>query len=61
MLYEVITVGVEGIQDEWEFINDLQFHVKPWMFIRVNNSFGLTSKATDYAPELGVVFYLNKI
>jgi len=54
-------VGVEGIQDEWEFINDLQFHVKPWMFIRVNNSFGLTSKATDYAPELGVVFYLNKI
>ena len=54
-------VGVEGTQDEWEFINDLQFHLKPWMFIRVNNSFGLTSKATDYAPELGVVFYLNKM
>lgn len=54
-------VGVEGTQDEWELINDLQFHVKPWMFIRVNNSLGLTSKATDYAPELGVVFYLNKM
>lgn len=54
-------VGVEGTQDEWEFINDLQFHIKPWMFIRVNNAIGLTSKATDYAPELGVVFYLNKM
>ncbi|MDU8885643.1 hypothetical protein RXV94_05690 [Yeosuana sp. MJ-SS3] len=54
-------IGVEGTQDEWELINDLQFHIKSWMFIRVNNAIGITSKATDYAPELGVVFYLNKI
>lgn len=53
-------LGVEGTQDEFSFINDLQFHLKPWMFIRVNNSFGITSKATDYAPEIGVLFYLNK-
>ena len=52
--------AVEGNQDELSLINDLQFHLKPWMFIRVNNGIGLTSKATDYAPELGVVFYLNK-
>lgn len=53
-------VGIEGTQDELEFITDLQFHLKPCMFIRVNNSFGITSKTTDYSPELGVVFYLNK-
>lgn len=52
--------AIEGNQDEVSLINDLQFHLKPWMFIRVNNGIGLTSKATDYAPELGLVFYLNK-
>lgn len=54
-------VGVEGTQDEWELISDLQFHIKPWMFVRLNNALGITDKATDYAPELGVVFYLNKM
>ena len=50
-------VGVEGSQDEVEFITDLQFHVHRNAFIRVNNAFGVTSKATDYAPEVGVVFH----
>ncbi len=54
-------VGVEGTQEEWELINDLQFHLNEWMFIRVNNALGFSPKATDYAPEIGVVFYLNKI
>ena len=54
-------VGVEGTDDEWEGITDLQFHVNSWMFFRLNNAFGITSKATDYAPEVGVVMYLNKI
>lgn len=49
-------VGVEGSQDEVEFITDLQFHLNKNIFIRVNNAFGVTSKATDYAPEFGVLF-----
>ena len=43
-------------KDEIELITDLQFHVSPRVFIRVNNAFGVTSKATDYAPELGILF-----
>lgn len=50
-------VGVEGSQDEVEAITDLQFHVHPNAFIRINNAFGVTSKATDYAPEVGVLFH----
>lgn len=50
-------VGIEGSEDEIEFITDLQFHISDRMFIRINNAFGITSKATDYAPEIGVVFY----
>jgi hypothetical protein len=26
------------------------------MFLKVNNAFGVTSKATDWAPEIGIVF-----
>lgn len=52
-------IGVEGAQDEVELITDLQFHFSKKVMLRVNNAFGLTSKATDYAPELGVLFTFN--
>jgi hypothetical protein len=52
-----VYLGVEGTQDEVEFITDLQFHILPYAFIRVNNAFGVTSKATDYAPEVGILFH----
>jgi hypothetical protein len=48
---------VEGSQDEIEFITDLQFHIFPNAFIRLNNALGVTSKATDYAPEFGILFH----
>lgn len=50
---------VEGEQDEVSFITDLQFHLSKSVFIRVNNGFGITSKAPDYAPEVGVVFHFR--
>lgn len=33
-----------------------ELHLSPRVFIRLNNAIGLTSKATDIAPEVGVVF-----
>ncbi len=50
-------LGLEGSQDEVEFITDLQFHLFTNAFIRINNAFGVTSKATDYAPEVGILFH----
>lgn len=50
-------IGVEGTQDEVELITDFQIHIHPNAFIRVNNAFGVTSKATDYAPEVGILFH----
>jgi hypothetical protein len=50
-------VGLEGTQDEVEAITDLQFHMHSNAFIRINNAFGVTSKATDWAPEVGVLFH----
>jgi hypothetical protein len=50
-------IGVEGSQDEASLILDFQFHILPTAFIRINNGFGITSKATDYAPEMGILFH----
>ena len=50
-------LAIEGSGDEIEFITDLQFHIIQNAFVRINNAFGITSKATDYAPEVGILFY----
>ncbi len=49
-------LGLEGTQDEWEGITDLQWFLSSDISVRINNAFGITPKATDYAPEIGIVF-----
>jgi hypothetical protein len=51
-----VYAGIEGAQDEISLIGELQWHITPRAFVRFNSGFGLTSKATDWAPEVGVVF-----
>lgn len=51
-----IYAGVEGTQDEVSAVTEAQWHVSRHAFVRVNSGFGLSSKATDWAPEIGVVF-----
>lgn len=51
-----IYLGVEGSQDEIELIPEVQWLFSDSMFLKVNSAFGLTSKATDWAPEIGVMF-----
>lgn len=50
-----IYAGVEGTQDEVSFVGEAQWFVRPNIFVKVNSGIGLTSKATDWAPEVGVV------
>jgi hypothetical protein len=49
-------LGVEGTQDEVELISELQWHLGRRVYLKFNNGFGVTSKATDWAPEVGVMF-----
>ncbi len=49
-------VAVEGTGDEIELITEAQWFLRPNVFIKLNNAFGLTSKAPDWAPEIGVMF-----
>ena len=50
--------GLEGTQDELSLVTEAQWHLSSSMFIKFNNSVGLTPKATDWAPEIGMLFTL---
>ena len=50
--------SLEGNQDELELITEAQVFLASNVFVKLNNAFGVTSKATDWAPEVGVVFVI---
>ena len=51
-------LGVEGSQDEVELITEAQWHIiTDTVIVKLNNAFGITSKATNWAPEVGFMFY----
>jgi hypothetical protein len=45
----------EGTQDELALIGEAQVFLTPNIFVKLNNAFGVTSKAIDVAPEIGVM------
>jgi hypothetical protein len=51
-----IELAVEGNQDEATFIAETQWHFSDQVYLKVNNGIGITSKATDWAPEVGLLF-----
>jgi hypothetical protein len=53
-----VYAGFEGEQDELSLITEAQWHFSRQAFLKVNNGFGITSKATDWAPEVGIMFAL---
>ena len=50
--------GIEGTQDEVELIGEAQWHPSERLYFRFNLARGLTSKATDWGPDVGIVFAL---
>ncbi|MGI9078730.1 MAG: hypothetical protein ACR2G6_15585 [Gemmatimonadaceae bacterium] len=51
-----VFAAVEGAQDEIELITEAQWFLRPNIVLKLNNAFGVTSKATDWAPEIGLMF-----
>ncbi|HSC26886.1 MAG TPA: hypothetical protein VLD67_06405 [Vicinamibacterales bacterium] len=47
--------AVEGSEDEVELITEAHVFLAPNVFLKLNNAFGLTSKAPDWAPEIGLM------
>jgi len=47
---------IEGTEDEIVLIPEIQWFITPNIYLKANNGFALTSKATDIAPEIGIMF-----
>ncbi len=50
--------AVEGSGDEVSLITEVQWHLNPRVFLKMGTGIGLTSKATDWEPEVGILFTL---
>lgn len=51
-----IFMMIEGSQDEASFVPGLQWFITPGIMLNANAGIGVTSKATDFASELGIMF-----
>ena len=50
-------LSIEGDQlDEVSIIGEVQYSLSNYAVLKLNCGFGLTEKAPDYAPEIGVLF-----
>lgn len=53
-----VYAAVEGSEDEFEFIPVLMWSPHPRYALHLNSAVGITSKAEDWAPEIGVMISL---
>jgi hypothetical protein len=53
-----VFLAVQGSGDELSLITEAQWHITRRVFLRFNQEIGLTSRANDWEPQLGVLFTL---
>lgn len=51
-----LVATIEGESDEVSLIGEAQWQISPHVTIKLNTAFGLTEKAPDWAPEIGIIF-----
>ena len=59
-----VNLGIEGGEtgapDEWDLVTGVQWHLTDLVVLRFDNAYGLSSKATDWAPQIGLMFSFPK-
>jgi hypothetical protein len=50
-----IVGALEGTQDEIGLIAEAQVFLSPRAYLKLNNAFGVSSKAPEFAPEIGLM------
>ena len=51
-----LVATIEGEEDEVSLIGEAQWTIRPGAVLKLNSGFGVTKKAADFAPEIGVLF-----
>jgi len=59
-LYLAVEVGDGGALDEWDLITGLRWQIGRSVDFKFDNALGISSKATDWAPQVGVMFHLPR-
>lgn len=50
--------GENGAPDEWGLVAGVQWRITDAVYVKLDNAVGLSSKATDWAPQVGVMWSL---
>lgn len=59
-LYLAFEGGEGGALDEWDFISGLRWRIARAVDLKLDNALGISSKATDWALQGGVMFHLAR-
>ena len=51
-----LVATLEGEEDEVSVIGEAQLTLRPGAVLKLNSGFGITRKAADFAPEIGILF-----
>jgi hypothetical protein len=51
-----LVATLEGEDDEISIIGEAQLSLRPGAVLKMNSGFGVTKKAADFAPEVGILF-----
>jgi hypothetical protein len=51
-------LAMQGQGDELSLVTEAQWHLSGRVFVRFNQEIGLSSRATDWEPQLGILFTL---
>lgn len=51
-----VYAGIEGEDDEVSWIPEIQYFIREDLYLKLGVGVGLTSKAADVAPEVGILF-----
>jgi hypothetical protein len=52
-LYLGVEGGEGGAPDEWSLISGVQWRIADFLFLKLDNALGISSKATEWASEIG--------
>ncbi len=55
-MYLSLEGGEGGAPDEWSLIGGLHWQIAGNTFLKVDNAVGISSKATDWEPQIGLLF-----
>lgn len=58
-VYLGIEGGETGAMDEWGFNSGVSWRINDLVLLKFDNAVGISAKATDWEPRLGVVFSLR--